>query len=394
MTEELTEAAQEFDGALVLVIDDEATQRLLTRDCLEQDGFRIEEASSGEEGLRLIRELHPDLVLLDIMMPGIDGFETCRRLRADPDICHTPVIVVTGREDIEDVKRGFAVGATDFLTKPVIWNLLPSRVRFVLRTSRLEHDLRLAKDAAEQASEAKSTLLSTMGHELRTPLNAIIGFSEIMKQGAFGPVGAPQYEEFVVDMHHSGTRLLNAINAILEIVKYDSGGLERQMTEIGLVNLVDSVIREASAEAIASRIQVVNSVSDLSVTLICDQERLRQALYQVVSNAVKFTENGGVVRINAATSAGGLTISIADNGIGISPDDLPRVVEPFEQADSSLARNYEGLGLGIPLARAFVRLHGGDIEIESTPGQGTTVRINLPESCLAVSRHLAVVGSA
>ena len=173
----------EFDGALVLIVDDEATQRLLTRDCLEQDGFRIEEASSGEEGLRLVRELHPDLVLLDIMMPGIDGFETCRQLRADPAIRHTPVIVVTGREDIEDVKQGFAVGATDFLTKPVTWNLLPSRVRFVLRTSRLERDLRLAKDAAEQASEAKTMLLSTMGHELRTPLNAIIGFSEIMKQG-------------------------------------------------------------------------------------------------------------------------------------------------------------------------------------------------------------------
>ena len=392
----MTEHSQEFDGALVLIIDDEATQRLLTRDCLEQDGFRIEEASSGEEGLRRVRELRPDLVLLDIMMPGIDGFETCRQLRADPDIRHTPVIVVTGREDIEDVKQAFSVGATDFLTKPVIWNLLPSRVQFVLRTSRLERDLRLAKEAAEQASEAKSMLLSTMGHELRTPLNAIIGFSEIMKQGAFGPVGAPQYEEFVVDMHDSGTRLLSAINSILEIVKYDSSGLDHEMTTIGLVDLVASVVEDLSTEAATSGIQIVNAICDNSVSLKCDRERLRQALFQLASNAVKFTEEGGSVRISSTTvPSGGVTISIADSGIGISPDDLPRIVEPFEQADSSLARNYEGLGLGIPLARAFVRLHGGDIAIESALGRGTTVRISLPDSCVTVSgADFAAVRSA
>jgi len=129
----MTGDMQEIDGALVLIIDDEATQRLLARDNLEQDGFRIEEASSGEDGLRLVRELRPDLVFLDIMMPGIDGFETWRQLRADPDIRHTPVIVVTGREDIEDVKKGFAVGATDFLTKPVSRDILVAAVVAALK---------------------------------------------------------------------------------------------------------------------------------------------------------------------------------------------------------------------------------------------------------------------
>lgn len=392
----MTDDMQEFDGALVLVIDDEATQRLLTRDNLEHDGFRIEEASSGEEGLRLARELRPDLVLLDIMMPGIDGFETCRRLRADPDIRHTPVVVVTGREDIEDVKKGFAVGATDFLTKPVVWNLLPTRVRFVLRTSRLERDLRLAKEAAEQASDAKSMLLSTMGHELRTPLNAIIGLSEIMKQATFGPVGAPQYEEFVVDMHDSGTRLLNAINAILEIVRADSTGLDLDMTMIGLVELVDSVVKKIAPEAMASKVQIVNAVADDSVSLRCDEDRLRQALFQLASNAVKFTEEGGIVRISTTTArSGGLTILVADNGIGISEDDLPRIMGPFEQADSGLARSYEGMGLGIPLAHAFVRMHDGDIEYESAPGHGTTAKLSLPAECITVTdANVSTVRSA
>ena len=132
------------------------------------------------------------------------------------------------------------------------------------------------------------------------------------------------------------------------------------------------------------------------MSLRCDEDRLRQALFQLVSNAVKFTEEGGIVRISTTTTpSGGLTISIADSGIGISADDLPRIMEPFEQADSSLARNYEGLGLGIPLARAFVRLHDGDIDIESALGQGTTARISLPESCVTSSEvDVAAIRSA
>lgn len=127
------------ESALILVVDDEATQRLLTRDTLEQAGFRVEDAPNGEDGLALIGKLKPDLVLLDVMMPGMDGFDVCRRVRGDQAISEIPIIIVTGREDTEDIQKGFDAGATDFLTKPVIWNLLPNRVRYVLRTSRLEN---------------------------------------------------------------------------------------------------------------------------------------------------------------------------------------------------------------------------------------------------------------
>ena len=167
----MTADLEEFANAIILIVDDEETQRLLSRDCLEEEGFRVEEASDGESGLKLIRELRPDLVLLDVMMPGINGFEVCRQLRGDPAISHTPVVIVTGREDMEDIKNGFTAGATDFLTKPVNWNLLPSRIRYVLRTSRLEQRLRVAKEAAEIAGDVlrshqeelnrQSTLLET-----------------------------------------------------------------------------------------------------------------------------------------------------------------------------------------------------------------------------------------
>jgi signal transduction histidine kinase len=378
----------EYSKALILVVDDEATQRLLTRDTLEKEGFKVEEASNGEEGLNRIREIRPDLVLLDVMMPGLNGFEVCRHLRADPAISEIPVIIVTGREDTEDIKKGFDAGATDFLTKPVSWNLLPNRIRYVLRTSRLEHELRVAKEVAEKAAEAKSALLSTLGHELRTPLNAIIGFSDMMRQAAMGPVGVPQYEEFVVHINDSGNRLLNAINDILEIVSCESGNLELDQKEFGAAELMDAVAKQITPEAEASGVQIVNEVSDDGVVISGDRRRLQQALYNLVSNAVKFTEKGGIVRIMMTQSEkDGLTWSVADNGIGMSAEDLPRIMEPFEQADSRLARKYEGLGLGIPLARAMARLHGGDIDYSSELGKGTTARMTLPTDRVNISSH-------
>jgi signal transduction histidine kinase len=385
----MTDALDEFAKALILIVDDEATQRLLTRDCLEEEGFRVEEASDGKRGLELIRELQPDLVLLDVMMPGIDGFEVCRQIRGDAAIAHTPVVVVSGQEALDDIQTGFAAGATDFLTKPVNWNLLPNRVRYVLRTSRLEQQLRVAKEIAEKASNAKTVLLSTMGHELRTPLNAIIGFSELMTHEAFGPIG-PQYEEYALDIHASGVRLLNGVNDILEIVSSESENIELQRDEVGVSSLVGSVIRKLEPEAKELGIEIVNDVSDKSVSIRCDQVRLGKALFNLLSNAVKFTETGGMVRVSMTVSPNDeIALAIADNGIGISADDLPRVMEPFEQADNSLARKFEGLGLGVPVACAIAKLHGADIAYESEPGKGTTVRLTLPGSVRLTSHEPA-----
>jgi signal transduction histidine kinase len=375
----MIDAPNSFVNALVLVIDDEETQRLLTRDCLEEEGFKVEEASNGKDGLDRIRALRPDLVLLDVMMPGMDGFEVCQKLRADPEIGHTPVIIVTGREETEDVKKGFSTGATDFLAKPLNWGILPNRVRYVLRSSMLEQELRIAKEAAEKASEAKSTLLATMGHELRTPLNAIIGFSDLMMSSPFGPIGSPLYEEYISDIHNSGTQLLDAINDILEIVNSESGKVDFSQFKVGVAGLVGSVVKHFAKEAEDSGIELVNEVLQDHVVIHGDEQRLRRALLNLVSNALKFNAKGGTVRIYMTVSEEeGFQLAINDTGIGISVEDLPRIMEPFEQADHRLARTYEGLGLGIPVARAIVRLHGGEIIYESALGEGTTARIMLP----------------
>lgn len=375
----MTDEIPEFANALNLVIDDEDTQRLLTRDYLEDEGFKVEEASNGKEGLDLIRQLKPDLVLLDLMMPGIDGFEVCREIRADTTISNIPVVVVTGREDSVGIRQAFDVGASDFLTKPIVWNLFSNRVNYVLRTSRMERELRMAMEAAEVASEAKTNLLATLGHELRTPLNAIIGFSDIMLRASFGPLGSPQYEEYCADIHNSGTQLLSAINDILDIVKSESSGEDLNVQEIEFGQLMHRIIDGLSAEAASGGIEITNDVQQDGFRVRVDERKISRAMSNLLSNAVKFTEPGGKVRLQMASGENEtLMLSIVDSGIGISPEDLPRIMEPFEQADSSLSRGFEGLGLGIPLARALIQLHGGNIDLTSELGRGTTVQVTLP----------------
>jgi signal transduction histidine kinase len=381
----VTESPDQSSGALILVIEDEDTQRLLTRDCLEEAGFRVEEAASGENTVSLLRALQPDLVLLDVMLPGIDGFEVCQQIRADREIGHTPVVLITGRDNTNDVKRGFSAGATDFFAKPVRWNLLPTRIEFVLRTSRLERDLRVAKEAAERASRAKSALLSTMGHELRTPLNAIIGFSELIRQEAYGPLGVPQYEEFIEDIHAAGSLLLNGINDVLDIVNSESGEEYTDDQIIDLSNLLQRVVATAGPAATAGDIRIINQVLPISVQINCDPVRLHQAISNLVANAVKFSPAGSTVRISAMVSADNEAIlCVSDNGIGIQQQDLERIMNPFEQADSSLSRRYEGMGLGLSLSLAVVRLHGGDLSLTSKYGQGTDATITLPSNRVRV----------
>ena len=256
----------------------------------------------------------------------------------------------------------------------------------------MEQELRVAKEAAEKASDAKasdakSALMSTLGHELRTPLNAIIGFSEMMKQAVYGPLGSPKYDDFIADIHASGEQLLLGINAMLEIVSCGSENLVLDEEEIGVFDLVKTIVKEVSLEAEASGVELKTDVPDDHVYISGDAARLREALFHLASNAVKFTGIGGLVAINTALMDDNrLVLTIADNGIGISAKDLPRIMEPFEQADKSLSRGFEGLGLGIPLALAMIRLHGGDIEYESELGHGTTVRAWIPAARITSMR--------
>ena len=248
-----------------------------------------------------------------------------------------------------------------------------------------DDQLRAAKDAAELANRTKSEFLATMSHELRTPLNAIIGFSEVMEREMFGLLGHPQYREYATDIKDSGHHLLNIINDILDVSKAEAGMIELCEEEFDLRSLVTSALRLVHARAEHHGVILETDLPGGLAPVRADAMRLKQVLLNLLTNAVKFTEAGGKVVVRARLDSNrALLVQVADSGVGISPENLQRVMEPFTQADSSFSRKHEGTGLGLPLSRALVELHGGTLWIESEVGVGTVVTVRLPASRLTV----------
>jgi signal transduction histidine kinase len=244
---------------------------------------------------------------------------------------------------------------------------------------RAEINLRSAKEQAELANRAKSEFLAMVSHELKTPLNAIIGFSDILSNQTLGPIGRPQYLEYASDIRDSGQYLLKIINDILDLSRIESGNLTLIEEQVDLVAIIQSAVRliRPRAESAGLTLQTEFPIGVLCVS--ADARAMKQIFVNLLSNAVKFTPKGGRVTVSASIEAGRPTISVGDTGIGIPAKDLTRVCEPFVQVDTSLARRFEGTGLGLTLTKRLVDLHGGELVLRSTVGVGTTVTVRLPE---------------
>jgi PAS domain S-box-containing protein len=236
-----------------------------------------------------------------------------------------------------------------------------------------------AKDAAEQANRAKTTFLANMSHELRTPLNAIIGFAELIAMQVGGPIGSERYLGYARDIGASGEHLLKIINDVLDLTRIEAGGMELHEEPIRCADLFESSLRFIRDQAARAGLAIaVDCAADLP-RLCGDQRKLRQVLINLLSNAVKFTQRGGRVRVAAArASGGGLLLLVSDTGIGMATADVARALTPFKLVDSSLARKHQGAGLGLPLAKNLVELHGGTLEVASALGQGTVVTCSFP----------------
>jgi signal transduction histidine kinase len=245
--------------------------------------------------------------------------------------------------------------------------------------SRIHH----AKAAAEAANRTKSRFLAFITHELRSPLNGIIGFSEMLRQEVLGPLGTARYKEWASDINRGGEHLLALINDLLDISKAEAGRLVLEREEVDLAELAASCIRLIGPTAEKKLVTLKLDVHAEHVLILhVDALRMRQIVINLLSNAVKFSDQNSEVRV-AVTDCGpdGFLVAISDTGIGMRPEDIPRALEPYGQVDTLSSRRHEGTGLGLPLARMLVESHGGRLEIESALGEGTTVKIRLPNEC-------------
>lgn len=282
--------------------------------------------------------------------------------------------LILGNRSEGNVSRPFEAGDQE-----LIEGALSVYVDIVYR-KRTEGDLRAAKREADTARAAQASFLASLSHELRTPLNAIIGFSEVIRDQILGPEGKLKHQEYAAHIHDSGTHLLSLINDILDLSKLEKEG-EIPLNEEGfdVTGIVDRAVKDALPIAQEKGLSVETLIAAQLPQLFADPRRIRQILTNLLSNAIKFTPGGGKVVLSAQVEDHqSLLIQVADSGIGMTAEEIPRALEPFGQIQNVYSREHKGTGLGLPICKALVELHGGSFEVASVPGEGTTVTIRLP----------------
>ncbi|HAK62518.1 MAG: ATP-binding protein [Pseudomonadota bacterium] len=264
----------------------------------------------------------------------------------------------------------------------------------IVRSKEREQELETARREAVLANEAKTQFLANMSHELRTPLNAIIGFSEIMYGELLGPIGNDRYREYANDIGESGQYLLGLVNDILDIAQVETGQLKLREQGFDLHELIDRCFIQLDSKAQNAQVSLINEVPCELPELHADERKLRQVMLNLLSNAIKFTPCDGRIAVKSCfTPKGELLIQVQDTGIGIEPKNIPLVLQKFGQVENSYQRKYDGVGLGLPLAKSLIEMHGGKLWIKSAMGKGTTVCFTLPSARLGANAAPLALGA-
>jgi len=348
----------------ILVVDDIPDNLALIAEILEDQGYSVVEAPDGPQALALIRHDPPDLAIVDVQMPGMDGYEVCRQIKTDPTMRRIAVIFLTATSrDTAQIVRGFELGADDYITKPVAEAELLARVRAVARV--------------KQAEQMQADLMSMVSHELRTPLSGILGFTELLLDGQ---VAGEEAHEFLEIVHREATRLNRLVDDLLHVQRFESGRESFDFCPQAVQQLV-APLRHTFRARQETHPLVLDLPADPPL-VYADGPKIEQVLFNLVSNAIKFSPAGGEVRIRAwrepGEPGGQVVVAVADHGLGIPPEDLERIFQKFYRVRTPDRRDIYGTGLGLTICRQIVEAHGGRIWVESELGQGSTFYFALP----------------
>ena len=359
-------------GRILLVDDNPSDLKYIVRLLLERD-YTPHVAMQAESAMAFLRDTVPDLILLDVNLPGQDGYALCRTLKADPRLCDVPVIFVSADTDVLDRVEAFSAGAVDYICKPFQEAEALARIETHIALRRLTSSLVEAKERAERASLAKSQFLANMSHELRTPLNAVLGYAQLLQLG--GSNLDDKQRRGVDSIYEAGQHLLRLIDDILDLARIEAGKVELSPTTSSLSSMLRFVTHTISVRADSKGLPFECDAPPDLPALMVDERRLSQVLLNLLGNAVKFTQQGHValsVRLlpDGDTSAARLRFTVEDTGPGISAADLGTIFRPFEQLGAAEQRA-GGTGLGLAISRHIVQLMGSDILVQSEPGCGS-----------------------
>lgn len=358
----------------VMIVDDTPANIEILSESLGDD-YELFFATSGADALELIRADKPDLILLDIMMPGMDGYELCTILKGDPTTRDIPIIFVTAMIGEEEEIKGLELGAIDYITKPISPHIVRARVKNHLELKRYRD---LLETLASAADRAKKEFLRSVSHELRTPLTPIIGMTDLV----LNTEEDDNKRKYLTMVQKSALRLLGIIEDLIETSRLEGEGGAPEMSTFQLKAFLDTLGMEArtlaDSKGLEFRMVVDPKLPDAVVT---DQGMLHKVLSMLLSNAVKFTASGHVlleVRRQEVAGEPMLQFAVADTGIGMEKGDLERIFSDFTQCDGSITRSFPGLGLGLTLARRMTELMDGSIWAESAPGGGSLFQVQIP----------------
>ncbi|NQV57193.1 MAG: response regulator [Rhodospirillales bacterium] len=360
------EAGQNLAKILCIEDDDDIRSEIVFE--LNIWGHETIEAANGREGYDLIQSDTPDLVLCDISMPAMNGFQLLSKIRADHQIYSAiPFVFLSALNSKDDIIVGRRLGCDDYLAKPIDFDILLATI-----SSRLAQTKRMEISRRAELNQVRQTVLTMIPHELRTPLNHILGYSEILASEIFGPLGDHRYREMAENVLEGGKHLSDIVEGALALIDASVAQQKPELEPCDLFQLIEDCVRQMRGAAEKSGVRIVTRLPSAEPKFETSHGIFKRSLLALISNAIKFNKPDGMVRVGIDTTPyGGLEIYVSDTGIGMNKADIEKAQWMFVQLDNGHDRQFDGTGLGLPIARISVELLGGSLSIDSETGTGT-----------------------
>ena len=362
----------------VLVVDDNPTNLKVLCRTLSQLKCRLLVATNGEEALRIAQETSPAVILLDVLMPGMDGFEICRRLKQDPQTLDSAVIFVSALNSSSDKVRGLEEGAADYIIKPFNPEEVVARVKVQLTVQALQAKLLQRNQELARSNHQKNELLGMAAHDLRNPLSVVTGYAAILEKGMAGPLTDKQ-RNLVSNIHSTGREMQTLLEDLLSVSQIEAGRLNLNRSLVDPRALLDSVLQLQELQASAKEIALEISVDEALPQAVCvDASKIKQAMANLLGNAIKFSQPTTKIQVELYQDGHSMVMKVADQGPGIPADELPKLFQPFQCTSVKSTAGERSTGLGLAITKRIVEGHAGEIRVDSQVGKGTTFTIRVP----------------